>query len=216
MSSFLKKVIEKNNAESAKRYFLRFGKGVYNQRFLISYTKGKNIKVRGSFEWANDFVRFVKENKDLRFFGRVMSLEKIQGMNGKKKGASFVYDVEESSLEEFQNPYFYLVNVNSNDIVLKIKKALPKPGKEADKIDDKFCALDIDVKYWPKFKEYFFWDVPEGKKVQIEHTLEVTEVEIPKDVPTEEVREKSVRKGKIVRKITVDGKETVKEYDLVI
>ncbi|MAG38340.1 hypothetical protein CMI45_03065 [Candidatus Pacearchaeota archaeon] len=220
MDSFLKKVIDGKDIESVKRYFLRFGKGSYDRRFLISYNKGKRVKIKGSFEWANDFVEFVRElDKELKFSGKVMSLDKIPNLDGKKKGASFVYDVTESDLVEFENPYFYLVDVKTDDIILKIKKSIPKPGKNADKIDDKFCSLDLDLKFWDKVKDVFFWGVSSAdnaKKVEIEHTLEISDVEIPKDAKPEEVREKSIRKGKLIRKITIDGKEEVKTYDLEI
>lgn len=219
MESFLKKVLEKTDVENGKRYFLRFGKGNYDRRFLISYNKGKRVKIKGSFEWANDFVKFAREiDGNLKFSGKVMNLDKISGKDGRKKGASYVYDVSESDLNEFSNPYFYLVDAKSEDIILKIKKAIPKPGKEADKIDDKFCSIDLDEKYWSKVKEAFFWDVPidKAKKVNINHVLEITAVEIPKGIKAEEIREKSIRKGRILRKIDSDGKEEIREYKIEI
>jgi hypothetical protein len=108
------------------------------------------------------------------------------------------------------------VNVNDSEIVLKIKKALPKPGKEESKVDDKFCALDLDEKYWERVKEVFFWDVPEGKKCKIKHDVIIEDVEIPSDVSAEKVRELAVRKGKIVRKIEIDGKAEEKIYELKV
>ncbi len=217
MNSFLRDAVEGKKGQEVKRYFLRFGKGQYNRRFRISFQKGKQIKIRASYEFANDFVNFIRENKDVKFSGKVMSLDKIEGKTGRKKGASYTYEITESSIDEFENVYYYLLNANAGDIVLKIKKSLPKPGKEEDKIDDKFCSLDLDLKYWEKVKEMFFWDVSDCKKANVEHDIIVEDVELPKgeENPTK-IRELAVRKGKIVRRIECDGKQSEKEYKLEI
>lgn len=217
MESFLKQLLAGKQGTESKRYFLRFGKGIYKKRFPISYAKGNNIKIRGGFEWANDFVEFVKENKDVLFSGNILNKTQVPGRKGRKKGSSFIYEIVNSKIEEFNDPYFYLLNCDDSDFVLRIKKSLPKPGKNEDKIDDKFCALEIHEKYWHKFKEAFFWDVPECKKAVIDHELHINDVEIPKDIKdSNKIRELAVRKGKIVRKINCDGKEESKEYKLEI
>ena len=125
MESFLKRIFENNSFNEDKKYFLRFGKGNYERRFLISFDKGSKIKIRGSFEWANDFVKFVRENKNVSFSGSVLMKNKVPGREGRKKGGSFLYEINGETLEEFENAYYYLLNANSGDIVLKIKKNLP-------------------------------------------------------------------------------------------
>lgn len=210
----MKELIETGTSKSAHNHFLRFGKGNYKRRFLISFNKTKRLKVKASFELANDFVNFVRENKDLKFSGKVLMKEKVEGLESKKKGGSFVYEVSESSLERFENAYFYLLNVNSDDVVLKIKKAIPKPGKNAEKIDDKFCSLDLDLKYWDKVKERFFWNVPDCKKAIIEHELVITDIVLPEGVENPiEIRALAKRKGKIIRKMVCDGNETIEEFE---
>ena len=63
-------------------------------------------------------------------------------------------------------------------------------------VDDKFCSLDLDLKYWDKAKEAFFWDVPECKKAAIEHDLDISEIVMPSGVSDPvEIREKAKRKG---------------------
>jgi hypothetical protein len=212
MESFMKKILSGEISSESRKYFLRFGKGYYKRRFLLSFSMGSKIKIRGSFEWANDFVKFVRKNKDLNFSGKVMSNEKISGLDGRKKGSSFVYEVEESKLNEFESVYFYLVNCNDSEIILKIKKSLPKPGKNEEKIDDKFCSLDLDKKYLGAVKEAFFWDFPDCKKGRVEHEIVIDEVDIPTEGDPSKVREMAKRKGKIVRKISCDGKESSREH----
>lgn len=215
MESFLKKVLTNKGDEYTHRYFVRFGKGQYNRRFLISLNKvaGK-IKIRASFELANDLVKFVSEiNKNLKFSGNILTKDKVSGFEGKKKAGVFVYEISESGIDQFENAYYYLLDLNHPEIVLKIKKNLPKPGKAEEKIDDKFCALDLDLKYLPQIKETFFWDVAECKKVKIEHDVIIEEIEFPKDEKDPvKIRELAKRVGKIVRRINFDGKDTSREY----
>lgn len=216
MDTFLKKVMTGRGDSDSHRYFLRFGKGNYARRFLLSFNKSTKIKIKGSFEWANEFVKFVKAHKDLKFSGKVLSKEKVAGKEGRKKAGVFVYEIEESSISEFENAYFLLLNANDSDMVLKIKKSLPKPGKDEEKIDDSFCVLEIDAKYWNAAKEAFFWDVPEGKKCTVEHELKINEIIMPEgEKDPAKIRELAKRKGKIVRKIDIDGKEILKEHELV-
>ncbi len=212
----MKRVVEGKADEECHKYFVRFGKGDYPRRFILSLVKGNKIKIRGSFEWANDFVKFIKENKEVKFSGSVLMKDKI-GKEGKKKGGLFAYEVSESSLSEFENAYFSLVNVNDSEIVLKIKKSLPKPGKNSEKIDDKFCSMDLDEKYWLKAKERFFWDIPDNvKKARIENELKIDEIIAPKNESDPAmIRALAKRKGKIVRKIEVDGNVSEKIIDFV-
>lgn len=215
MESFIKKIISGKTDDDSHRYVIRFGKGEYERRFLLSLAKGAKIKMKTSFEFANDLVKFVDENKKVKFSGRILSKEKISGIDGRKKAGVFVYEVEESSLEKFENAYYYLLDVNDSEIVLKIKKSLPKPGKDAEKIDDGFCSLTLEPKYWNALKNAFFWDLPECKKAIIEHKLIINEIVLPKDEKDPaKIREKALRKGKIVRKMEIDGKESSKEYAL--
>jgi hypothetical protein len=217
MKSFVRKIFDGEVDEKVHEQFIRFGKGKYSRRFLLSFSKGKNIKIRGSFEWANDFVEFVKENKEVKFSGNILSRGKIEGVTGKKKSGSFVYEIVESSLEKFEDAYCYLLNVNDEDIVLKIKKKLPKPGKSEDKIDDKFCSLDLNLKYWENFKDSFFWDIPECKKASIEHEIEVDDIILPSGVKDPaEIRKLAKRKGNMKRKITFDGKDEVKAIGIEV
>lgn len=215
MENFVKKVIEKRVDQDSHRYFVRFGKGDYKRRFLLSLSKGKKIKIKGSFEWANDFVNFLKENSNLKYSGKILTRDKIPGKEGKKKAGTFAYDIENSQITEYGNAYCYLLNADSEGVVLKTKKSLPKPGKNEDKIDDSFCVLEIDEKYWPNAKAYFFWDLPDCKKANIEHELIITDIILPKNESDPvKIRELARRKGKMIRKIVADEKETTKEYNI--
>lgn len=218
MKSVISKVLSGEIDEDVHEYFVRFGKGVYGRRFLISFNKGrKKVKLKGSFEWANDFVKFVGENKEVKYSGKILSRVKIEGKEGKKTAKGFVYEINESALEGFENAYFYLLDVVDEDIVLKTKKKLPKPGKKEKKIDDKFCILELDLKYWDKVRETFFPDVPETKKALIEHEIDIKEIIMPEGVDDPvEIRKLAKRKGTIRRKIIIDDSEKVSEKEFEV
>lgn len=213
MESFLKRVLEGKRDAESHRYFIRFGKGDYKRRFLISLNKSAKIKVKTSFEFANDLVNFVNENKEMKFSGKILSKEKISGKDGRKKAGVFVYEVSEVNIKEFENAYYYLLDSQDSEIILKIKKSLPKPGKNEEKIDDGFCSLILDLKYWNKLKEKFFWDLQDNvKKAEIEHEVIINEIVFPtNEKDPVKIRELALRKGKIIRKINADGNESKKE-----
>lgn len=217
MKSEIRKIFSGESDDKTHEYFVRFGKGEYRRRFLISFNRGKKIKIRGSFEWANDFVKFIGENKEVKYSGTILSKDKIPGKEGKKRSGSFAYEIVESGLEGFEDAHWYLLNVNDDDIILKIKKKLPKPGKSERKIDDKFCSMDLDLKYWDKIKDTFFWDVPDCKKALIEHDLLINEIVMPEGVKDPvEIRKLARRKGTIKRRIIIDEKENVEEKELLV
>jgi hypothetical protein len=111
--------------------------------------------------------------------------------------------------------YATLLDIESPGISLKSKKKLPKPGKSEDaKIDDKFCQLELNTKYWPKVKSEFAFDLPDFKKALAVHTYTITDIILPKgEKDFEKLRILAKRKGKIIRKITLDKQEIVKEKD---
>lgn len=137
---------------------------------------------------------------------------KFPEKEGRKKAGVFVYEISQSSIREFENAYYYLLDVDDSEITLKIKKSLPKPGKDEEKIDEGFCLLIIDKKYWLALKDAFFWDIPECKKASIEHELKISEIVLPKEESDPvKIRELAKRKGTIVRKAEIDGRESSKE-----
>lgn len=216
MESFLKKVVAGKNDAESHRYFIRFGKGQYNRRFLMSLDVSKKIKVKTSFELANDLVKLANElNSNLKFTGKILAKSQIPGMPGRKKAGVFVYEVTDVSLADYPGAYYYLLDAESEGILLKCKKALPKPGKNEEKIDDKFCVLELDLKYLPQIKDMLFWDTPEGKKTIIEHDLIIDDIELPSgEKDPAKQRELAIRKGKILRRMNVDGKDLNKEYEM--
>lgn len=219
---FIKKIFENKIDDSVHKQFVRFGKGTYPGRAVTKITKQpEKIKIGTSFEMANDMVEFCSQlSSNLKCSGLVISKEKLDLPNEKKKSGLLEYDINlELSQDKIkailEKCYACLLDIESPGISLKSKKKLPKPGKAGDlKIDDKFCQLELDIKYWPKVKAEFAFDMPDFKKALAVHTYTITDIIMPKgEKDFEKIRILAKRKGKITRKLTIDKIETQKEKD---
>jgi len=206
-------------SEASHRQFIRFGKGEYGGRALLGlWITASGVKVKSSFEFANDFVFFVANLVDVSFNGTIWSKDELQGLSGKKKEGKWIYEVKNLSSSQIKNllekAYYFLLNCEGNGVKLKIKAKLPKPGKGEDKVDEKFCQMELDSKYYKQAKEDFFWDMPEGKKISIRHKYVIKEIVFPKgEKDFAKIRETAKRKGIIIRTADVDGKEVRKEVN---
>src|SRR3989338_6334144 len=221
--NFIKKVFDKKIDESVHSQFVRFGKGIYNNRAVIKLQKGKDsIKFNSTFEYANDFVELIFNSVDkASVSGIILSKQEINGLNGKKKAGAYEYDINrEISANEIKEllkkAYYILIDIKAEGIEFKCKKKLPKPGKGGEgKVDDKFCVLKAEVKHFSKIKDEFFPDVPENtKKARASHTFEITEIVLPQgEKDYEKIRVLSNRAGKLIRHLEIDETETKKEIE---
>ena len=219
--NFIKKIFDGKIDEEVHAQFIKFGKGAYGGRALLGLWKTKKVKIKGSSEFANDFVMFVANLGDVLFNGIIWSEEQLEGLSGKKRKGKWFYevkDIKSENIKEFEDKvYCFLLNGEGEGIKLKIKIKLPKPGKSEGKIDSNFCQIELDEKYYNKVKEDFFWDMPEGKKISIKHKFVIEEIVMPKNEKDyTKIREMAKRKGKIIREADVDGKEIIKEKDFEI
>ncbi len=220
MKSFIRKIFEKEVDEQVHRQFMRFGKGKYEKKAALNLMISSSVKARGSFEYANDFVNLLAEYP-AKFSGIIVSKEQVPELGqGKKKGELIAYDVSidsETVKKVRDKVYFMLLDGTGEGLNLKMKKSLPKPGKSRDvKVDDKFCQLEADLKYWEKIKEAFFWDI-EGKKATLTHDYLIDNLRFPTgEKDFEKIRVLAKRTGKLVRKMIVDGRELVKETDFEV
>ncbi len=220
---FIKKIFDNTIDESVHKQFVRFGKGTYPGRAVTKITKQPDkIKIGTSFEMVNDVIEFCSQlSQNLNCSGIILSKEKLDLPNEKKKTNLFEYNISQNLTSDqikniLEKCYSCLLDITSQGISLKSKKKLPKPGKAGDsKIDDKFCQLELDKKYWPQVKNEFCFDIQnEFKKALVVHTYFITNILIPKgEKDFEKLRLIAKRKGKIQRKITIDKQETIKEKD---
>ena len=229
---FIKKVFDKDIDEGVHQQFVRFGKGIYENRAVVKFMKSKEIKVNSTFEYANDFVKLISELAGImNVSGIILSKEEISGLmsknsikgNSETKRGGLYYEnninSQELNSEQLKilekESYFALLDIKAEGIEFKCKKKLPKPGKSAAKVDDKFCVLKADLKYFHKIKEEFFPDVPEdAKKCSVKHTFEIQKIIPPEgEKDYEKIRLLSKRAGKLTRILEIDKKETKRECE---
>lgn len=228
MQSFIKKIFEDKVDEEVHQQFIKFSKGEFKNRALVSGKKtAKNVSLGLSAEFANELVKSVAEKltEKVKVTGAIVSTKDLTGeieFKDKKQFQGvkrYILDTEMTGEElitlcnDFPKAFIAL-SFNAEDTQLKIKPKTPKTGKpgkggEAPKAD--FCKLKTTDE--SLIKEYLF-DIPSFKKVDIQHTFLIEDIEIPKDEKDPVLmREKAIRKGKIIRKINVDGNERIEEKE---
>ena len=223
MFYFIKKIFQNKDDERVHSQFVRFSRGIFENRAVMNISRNGKIKISGTFELSSDLARFMAFlGKKINVSGILMSREEIAGLSGSMKKGVFVYEINEAvsfeRLEEIsKKAYCLLLDCDGEGITLKTKKTVPKPSpKGLDKVNDRFCVAQIDIKFWSLVKSEFLFDLPEGKKYRIINKYEITEIIVPEnEKDSEKLRLLAKRKGKVVRKSIVDGNETVQEKNFI-
>jgi len=211
--------------------FVKFSRGVFENRYLLEGKKQKDKwGVKTSSEFANFLVRRCLEKFGGRFDfkGAIIytknikeelgfDVENVKSYMGIKQ---FLINTAISSedilgLMEKYPKAFYALSFSGNGFELKIKAKPPKSGKPGKKGEDEpkadFCSLKTSD---PEIIKDLFFDFSSFKEIRIKHTLEIRDIEIPKNYKTpEEMRELAKRKGVVKRFIDVDGQKKVSEKE---
>ncbi|MEM4605973.1 MAG: hypothetical protein QW103_03000, partial [Candidatus Pacearchaeota archaeon] len=119
-----------------------------------------------------------------------------------------------------KNPkVFFALSFSFPDYELKIKPKMPKSPKPSTKISENdeslspnFCSLKTNKK--EIIKEILFDIEGNFKEVFLEHVLKIEDIIYPggfQKMKPEEIREKSKRKGRLIRKLIIDGEEKISE-----
>ncbi len=228
--NFVKKIFDKQIDDSVHQQLIRFGKGDYKGRFPLSLWKTKKVKLRTSFEFSNDIVLLCAKMGNSKVSGLVTSKNDISGVmsenniegdtQSKKAGRIYLTELPSQDLTEEQLTKlvgvstFALLDIVGTDFTLKTKKKLPKPGKNENKIDDKFCQLEIEEKHYSLIKNDFFWDMPDAKKIMVKHQVMIDSIKAPEgEKDFAKIRELAKRVGKIIRIADIDGTEKRSEVD---
>jgi len=232
----IKKIFDGAIDEEVHVGFLKFGRGVYRNKFLIEGKKqAKNWAVKTGPEYANFLVRrcLEKVGGEASVKGVIVStldlrdeigfeLKKVSNFQGVRK---HVVDGEVSGEEIFalMDKYpkaFFAFSFKGDDFVLKIKPKAPtsgKPGKEKEggPVAD-FCIFKTEDK---GILDELFFGVLEFEKVNVSHEIDVTDIIYPANMESlkpAEIREMAKRKGVLKRKVVIDGEEKVSEAEFVV
>jgi len=231
----MKKIFDGVFDEEVHSDFMKFGRGEYKNRYLV---EGKKQAKGWAIKTGSEYANFLVKNCLMRLSGKVkisgiivsaLDLKKEINFEIKKTGnfqgiRKHVVDTEVESTEilNLMKNYprvFFALSFSNENFVLKIKAKAPKsgkPGKESEEgpVAD-FCSLKTNDK---SFFEELFFDVDDFKEISISHTIKVEDILYPKnmnELKPEEIREKSKRKGVIIRKINVDGNEKIIQTNFI-
>lgn len=223
--------------ENVHSDFIKFSRGVFENRYLIEGKKQKDKwALKTSAEFANFFVKrcLEKARGEIAVSGAIIltkdirsefkfPIENVKSYMGIKQ---FLINskIDAGKILEIMKKYpraFYALSFSSADCELKIKAKPPKSGKPGSKSKGEngepkadFCSLktsDFEI-----VKDLVF-DFPSFNEIKIKHTIEIRDIELPKNAKTpEETREMAIRKGIIKRFIDVDGKKEVKEIKFAV
>jgi hypothetical protein len=222
--NFIKQIAQGKPDDTVHKKLARYGKGEYD-RGLLLITKGKkDLKIKASWDWANDLFGIIADHikKSAEVKGKIIAPRDFKSelnmeSSFSKWGKMYTAEIEanlnaeqiRSIYEKFKND-FLLLNIKSDDFKLSVKSSIPKPG---GKVKENFCSATLPLE---DLDEFAFDFDPNFSKAKITNKFLITELVVPKEYANDfaMARFMAKRKGKLVRVITVDGKEVKKEYPM--
>lgn len=227
--NFIRKIYEKNIDEKTHQQFTRYSIGEFEKEEFIIKKGSSFVQIKAGFEYLDVMfdlmAKLVKE--DVLLNGVIVTKNKIinelnefgiepKNVTGKK------YTIQETmTSDKFKdfitkfNSCFLLLNVKSEKYSISVKKSIPKPGKLVENfVTAKFDLSDLDT-----IKREFLFDIKADnfKDISIKHKYIIDEIIIPDEFKNnpEEARVNAKRKGRIIRKISIDNKTQEKEIQLL-
>ncbi len=218
--NYVKKIFENKTDEAVHQRLVRYGRGEY-EGSSMEITKGKNLKIKASFDFSNDLFGMIAENikKEAEVKGSITAgrdFEKelsFEVINYKKKKGAFTAEIDTTLkpeqmreiYEKFKNN-FILLNVKSEEFSLAVGKSLPKPG---GKVKENFCKATMPLELLGEF----VWEEKNFRKAVIKHVFIINDLIVPKECENDyaKARMMAKRKGNVKRIVEVDGKVVEKE-----
>ncbi len=242
MDFFIKKIFDGNLDEFTHLQFQKFSRGEFLDRAMlrIKNSNGK-YSVATTSEYAKEFViNFAErlgERKTL-VTGALIAALSLDGFDYKEKKSAigvnkYLIEKEMSGNEILElcnkiDKAFFGLSFKVGDDELKIQVKSPKSSKsssgktkEGEKAKIDFCKFKTSDKALIE-NLVFDSEIKNFKQVEIKHDFIIGDIIISDELKKEcgsdfaKLREMAKRKGKIVRKIDVDGKELKKEIDFEV
>lgn len=224
-------MFDKQIDDSVHLQFQKFGKGEFRDRALIKAKHtGNKYSITTTAEFANEMVRALAEkigDNKTPIKGAIITTGDLdidfkdkKQFQGVKK---YIIEKEMSGneiinlLNKFPKAFFALT-FDSEDSKLKIKPKAPKSGKPGSKGKKKpvpdFCRLKTTD---TGFGKSFVFEKPDFKEAEISHDFIITDLIKPEgEEDYAKVRELAKKKGKILRKAIIDGKEMNQEIEFEV
>jgi hypothetical protein len=238
--NFIKRVFDGKIDESVHLQFQKFSRGEFKDRAIVRVKKVKDkYTISTTAEFGNGLIKVLAEklgDKKTKVTGGIISTVNLKEIpkyhdflaNSKVKQfqgvKNYAIDSEMSGKEliEIVDAFpkaFFGLSFSAGDDVLKIKAKAPKSAKPKNKNEapnPDFCKL---ITTDEKIVKDFVWEDSNFKLAEIYHDFIIESIPVPAYLKNEKdfaiVREKSLRKGKIVRRGAIDGKEVkeVKDFE---
>ena len=206
--------IKTNNvSEKTKKRFARFSQGVFEKEPIGFSLRGKKLTIKCGVFDEPELIELIAKLTDVaEVKGTFVSKANLPfDSTFDKKRKAFIYNINDTvDVSLLANVHgFFTGEIKFDKGVLKTKKTLPKISKQ----DPNFAklALNFDSDVENVVKEIYALDLDSLNKGEIRYTIYVDNIVLPEEI-TEDVREKAVREGKIVREIDlgVNKKEELK------
>ena len=230
--NFIKKIFDKNIDESVHVQFQKFSRGEFRDRAIVKVKKvGSKYTIYTTAEFANEFVKDLAKKlggNKTKITGSIIGTNDLKGELEFKKISQFQgvknYSIEQEMsgdeiirlMDKFPKNFFAL-SFSVGDSVLKIKPKAPKSAKPKNKDETPnpdFCKL---ITTDEKIGKSFVWEKDNFKDALISHDFMIDSIVIPEGLKSEKdfavVREKSLRKGKIIRRAVIDGEDMKQEVE---
>jgi hypothetical protein len=236
MDSFIKKIFDDKSDELVHLQFQKFSRGEFKNKAVLNLNISKaGLSISTTPEYANDLVRMLSEklgDKKTKVTGVLVSTRDLTGILDfvdKKQFMGikqYIIDKEMSGKEiielcdKFPQSFIGL-SFSTPDTELKIKPKAPKSAKPSTKSDEKpkadFCKVKtIDKNLVRNFIFDSEVNLETNKKIEIVHDFIIEDIILPKDEKDfAKMREMAKRKGKIVRRLSIDGKAIKKEKNFM-
>jgi len=237
MEFFIKKIFDGNVDELVHQQFSKFSRGEFKDKAMVvaKAMSGGKFSVNTTPEYGNELVRCLAEKlgegvTDVK--GVVVSTRDLTGeldFQDKKQFMGvkqYILDREMTGNEILElcdkvPSSFVGLSFKVGNTELKIKPKAPKSAKPSSKGDAgpkvDFCRLKTTDK---SLVDGLVFGVGGFKKVEIAHDFVIEEIVVSDDLKAEAggdfalIKEKALRKGKIVRSVKVDeGEEVRKEVE---
>ena len=230
--NFIKKIFDKRIDESVHMQFQKFSRGEFKDRAIVKVKKtGNKFTISTTAEFGNEFVRILAQKlgkNKTNVTGSIIGTNNLKGELEFKKISQFQgvknYSIEQEMsgeeilklLEKFPKNFFAL-SFSANEDSLKIKPKAPKSAKPKNKEETPkpdFCKM---VTTDANMGKGFVWEKPDFKEAIIAHDFMIESIVIPNELKNEKdfaiIREKSQRKGKIIRRAVIDENEMKSEVE---
>jgi len=227
---FVRQLFEGKVEEWVHLMFTRYGRGEFDGP-ACEVDVGKDVRFKGTVEYCSVFGYMVAScGGDFKVDGAVFGKKdfrdglKAAGLEfddkSKPKQGFFVAQVN----GEFPGGVLakvysgiphatVLLNLVGAKGKLKCKKKPPKPRGEKD---NEFCSGSMALTALPKLKEEVFFDAPDFRKAKVENKFVIEELLFSPGMDAARARLEAKRKGKVVRKVTVDGVERKSEAKFAV